>query len=279
MNNSLLKKAPYTRLQHQLREIIFGTETPAGKAFDVVLIWSILLSVLVVIIDSVHHIRSEYGSILYAIEWFFTILFTIEYILRLVSVKRPVGYVFSFFGLVDLLAILPTYVSIFVPGSQSLLTIRTLRLLRTFRVFKLTHYIHEAGVILTALRASRRKISVFLAAVVTIVVIIGSFMYVIEGEPNGFTDIPTSIYWAIVTLTTVGYGDVAPHTPIGKTLASFLMIIGYGIIAVPTGIVTVEMSQASQKVDRIRECPECRQAGHDANARFCKFCGALLTDS
>ncbi len=279
MNNSLSKKASYTRLRLQLREIIFGTETPAGKAFDVILIWSILLSVFVVILDSVHRVRSEYGSILYAIEWFFTILFTIEYILRLVSVKRPVGYAFSFFGLVDLLAILPTYVSIFVPGSQSLLTIRTLRLLRTFRVFKLTHYIHEAGVIMTALKASRRKISVFLAAVVTIVVIIGSFMYVIEGEPNGFTDIPTSIYWAIVTLTTVGYGDVAPHTPIGKTMASFLMIIGYGIIAVPTGIVTVEMSQAAQKNIHVRECPECHLTGHDSNARFCKFCGALLTDS
>jgi voltage-gated potassium channel len=279
MNNSLLKKAPYTRLRHQLRVIIFGTDTSAGKAFDVVLIWSIILSVSIVILESVHGIRNEYGSFLYAIEWFFTILFTVEYILRLVSVKRPLGYVFSFFGLVDLLAILPTYVSIFVPGSQSLLTIRTLRLLRTFRVFKLTHYIHEASVIMTALKASRRKISVFLAAVVTIVVIIGSFMYVIEGEPYGFTDIPTSIYWAIVTLTTVGYGDVAPHTPIGKTVASFLMIIGYGIIAVPTGIVTVEMSQAAKKAVPERKCPECNSTGHDANARFCKFCGALLTGS
>lgn len=270
-------KRSYDQLRSRLREIIFGTDTPAGKTFDVVLIWSIILSVSIVILESVHCIRNEYGSFLYAIEWFFTILFTVEYILRLVSVKRPLGYAFSFFGIVDLLAILPTYVSIFVPGSQSLLTIRTLRLLRTFRVFKLTHYIHEAGVIMTALRASRRKISVFLAAVITIVVIIGSFMYVIEGEPNGFTDIPTSIYWAIVTLTTVGYGDVAPHTPIGKTVASFLMIIGYGIIAVPTGIVTVEMSQASQKAAHVRECPECHLTGHDSNARFCKFCGATLT--
>ncbi|MBC2715126.1 MAG: ion transporter [Desulfobacteraceae bacterium] len=267
---------PYKNWRSRLYEIIFGTVTPAGKAFDVVLIWSILFSVVIVILESVHSIRSVYGDILYGIEWFFTILFTIEYILRLISVKRPLGYATSFFGLVDLLAILPTYLSIFIPGSQSLLTIRTLRLLRIFRVFKLTHYTREARVIMSALRASGRKISVFISAVLTIVVIIGSVMYVIEGEKNGFVDIPTSIYWAIVTLTTVGYGDLSPHTPLGKALASCLMIMGYGIIAVPTGIVTVELSQTTKKESDMRKCPGCSIKGHAADAEFCRSCGKKL---
>ncbi|MCD6585311.1 MAG: ion transporter [Desulfobacteraceae bacterium] len=259
-----------------LYEIIFGTVTPAGKAFDVALIWSIIFSVAIVIIESVHSIRDAYGGILYGIEWFFTILFTIEYILRLISVKRPVNYATSFFGIVDLLAIFPTYLSIFVPGSQSLLTIRALRLLRIFRVFKLTHFTREARTIMAALRASGRKIGVFISAVLAIVVITGSVMYVIEGEKNGFVDIPTSIYWAIVTLTTVGYGDISPHTPMGKTLASFLMIIGYGIIAVPTGIVTVELSQATKKTPNIRKCPACSTSDHASDAKFCRECGKKL---
>ena len=259
-----------------LYEIIFGTVTPAGKAFDVALIWSIIFSVAIVIIESVHSIRDAYGDILYGIEWFFTILFTIEYILRLISVKRPVNYATSFFGIVDLLAILPTYLSIFVPGSQSLLTIRALRLLRIFRVFKLTHFTREARTIMAALRASGRKIGVFISAVLAIVVITGSVMYVIEGEKNGFVDIPTSIYWAIVTLTTVGYGDISPHTPMGKALASFLMIIGYGIIAVPTGIVTVELSQATKKTSDIRKCPACNTSDHASDAKFCRECGKKL---
>jgi len=260
----------------RLYEVIFGTDTPAGKAFDVILIWSILISVACVILESVHAIRDAYGSILYGIEWFFTILFTIEYVLRLVSVKRPGIYATSFFGLVDLLAILPTYLSIFVPGSQSLLTIRTLRLLRVFRVFKLTHFTREAWVLTSALRASGRKIGVFIFAVLVIVVICGSAMYVLEGEKSGFNDIPTSIYWAIVTLTTVGYGDISPHTPLGKVLASFLMIMGYGIIAVPTGIVSVELSQSTNKAAARRVCAGCGLAGHTADARYCRHCGAEL---
>lgn len=262
--------------RHRLHEIIFEADTPVGKAFDVVLIWSIILSVAAVILESVKSIQSAYGGILYAFEWFFTLLFTIEYILRLISVKRPVGYATSFFGIVDLLAVIPTYLSILIPGSQSLLTIRIVRLLRVFRVFKLTAYLSEARVITSALRASRRKISVFLLAVVTIVVIIGSFMYLIEGEQNGFSDIPTSIYWAIVTLTTVGYGDLSPQTPFGKALASIVMVMGYGIIAVPTGIVTVEFSHAARKSVSTQACPTCGADGHDMDATHCKYCGAHL---
>lgn len=271
-----LEQQSYGKWRSRLYEIIFGTDTPAGKAFDVVLIWSILFSIVIVIFESVQSIRRVYGDILYGIEWFFTVLFTIEYILRLISVKRRLGYIFSFFGLVDLLSILPTYLSIFVPGSQSLLTIRILRLLRVFRVFKLTHYTREARVIMTALRASGRKIGVFISAVLAIVVIVGSIMYVLEGEKNGFADIPTSIYWAIVTLTTVGYGDLSPQTPFGKALASFLMIMGYGIIAVPTGIVTVELSQSAKNDEAMRTCPECNISGHAADAEFCRACGEKL---
>lgn len=267
----------YRNWRSHLYEIIFGTDTPAGKTFDVVLIWSIIFSIVIVILESVHSIRSVYGGILYGLEWFFTILFTIEYLLRLISVRRRLGYVTSFFGVVDLLSILPTYLSIFFPGSQSLLTIRTLRLLRIFRVFKLTHYTREARIIMGALRASGRKIGVFISAVLVIVVIIGSVMYVIEGEKNGFVDIPTSIYWAIVTLTTVGYGDLSPQTPFGKALASCLMIMGYGIIAVPTGIVTVGLTQSTQDATSARECPGCSSRGHASDAGFCRCCGEKLS--
>ncbi len=261
----------------RLHEVIFEADTPVGKLFDVILIWSILLSVAVVLLDSVAGIRARYGTILYAVEWAFTILFTIEYLLRLISIRRPLRYATSFFGLVDLLAILPTYASLFIPGSQYLLTIRVLRLLRIFRVFKLAAYLNEAQVITTALRASRRKISVFLFAVLIIVTIIGSAMYVVEGEEHGFVDIPTSIYWSIVTLTTVGYGDISPQTALGKILASIIMIIGYAIIAVPTGIVTAELTQMTKK-DHIttQACPACGLEGHDRDATYCKYCGAHL---
>jgi voltage-gated potassium channel len=262
--------------RHRLHEIIFEADTPAGKAFDVILIWCIVLSVAAVILESVANIRNAYGTILYAIEWFFTLLFTLEYVLRIISVTRPTKYVTSFFGVVDLLAVIPTYVSIFIPGSQYLLSIRVLRLLRVFRVFKLSTYLSEAQIIMNALRASRRKISVFLFAVIMIVVIIGSSMYVIEGEKNGFVNIPTSIYWSIVTLTTVGYGDLSPKTPIGKALASLIMIMGYGLIAVPTGIVTAELSQTGRKEVSTQACPSCGGEGHDPDAAHCKYCGALL---
>ena len=261
--------------RQKVYEIVFEAETPAGRVFDITLISLILLSVLAVFLESVRGIREVFGPELYAAEWAFTILFTIEYFLRLISVKRPLRYVFSFYGLVDLLAILPTYISLFVPGTQYLLVIRILRLLRIFRVLKLTSYITEGRVISTALRASRQKIIVFLVAIVTIVTVVGALMYVVEGEEHGFTDIPTSIYWAIVTLTTVGYGDLSPKTGLGKLLASVVMIMGYGIIAVPTGIVTGELIRASKSLST-HVCPECHAEPHDIDAVHCKYCGAKL---
>lgn len=255
--------------------IIFGTDTPAGKFFDEVLIVSILLSVIVVMLDSVSSINTSHGDLLYSLEWFFTILFTIEYFLRVFSVRRVIPYTTSFFGIIDLLAILPTYISLLLPGSQFLIVIRVLRLLRIFRVLKLIKYLNEADLLVRALRASKRKIIVFLFAVLNLVVILGSMMYVLEEGTHGFTSIPQSIYWAIITLTTVGYGDIVPTTTIGKTLASVIMILGYAIIAVPTGIVTVAISNEGRK-SATTPCPECGKTGHDVDAIFCKYCGAGL---
>jgi voltage-gated potassium channel len=277
-HSSLKKDKPAPRWRRLLHEVIFEAETPAGKAFDIALIWSIGLSILVVMLESVSSIRAQYGILLNRIEWFFTILFTVEYILRLVSVERPGRYATSFFGFVDILAILPTYLSLFIPGSQYLFTVRVLRLLRIFRVLKLIEYLREAAIITEALRASRRKIIVFLLAVLSLVIIVGSLMYIIEGADNGFSDIPTSIYWAIVTLTTVGYGDISPQTPLGKALASMVMIMGYAIIAVPTGIVTAEISRATQVINSVttQSCPNCSSEGHDTDAVYCKYCSAKL---
>lgn len=261
----------------RLHEIIFEADTRAGRLFDLTLIWLILLSVATVILESVRSVRAQYGDLLYTLEWVFTLLFTVEYVLRLTSVRHPLRYATSFFGVVDLLAIIPTYLSLFLPGSQYLLVIRILRLLRVFRLLKLSEYVAEADTLRLALRASRRKISVFISAVVLLVVIIGALMYVIEGEEHGFSSIPTSIYWAIVTLTTVGYGDLSPRTPFGQMLASVVMVLGYGIIAVPTGIVTVELAQAArQRRVTTQACPSCGAQGHDLDAVYCKYCGANL---
>lgn len=240
------------------------------------LIGLILLSVLAVMLESIRGVRERYGAELYAAEWTFTLLFTVEYALRLTSVRRPLRYATSFFGVVDLLAIIPSYLSLLVPGSHYLLVIRILRLLRIFRILKLAEHLTEADVLMRALRASRRKISVFLLTVLTMVVVIGTLLYVIEGEENGFTSIPVGIYWAVVTLTTVGYGDISPKTPAGQTLAAAVMIIGYGIIAVPTGIVTVEIAQAVRKPVSTQACPDCAAQGHDVDAIHCKYCGAQL---
>ena len=259
-----------------LHEIIFEADTKAGKWFDVILILCIILSVFIVMLDSVASIKKEYGEILNAVEWFFTILFTIEYLFRLISVGRPIRYATSFFGIVDLFAILPTYVSIILPGSRFLTVIRILRVMRIFRVLKLVQYLAEAKVLTQALHASRRKITVFLFAVFTLVVILGSLMYVIETEENGFTSIPRSIYWAIVTLTTVGYGDISPKTGLGQALAAVVMVIGYSIIAVPTGIITAEISRTKEKAVSTQSCPDCSAEGHDKDAIFCKHCGARL---
>ena len=257
-------------------EIIFEADTPLGKAFDVALICCILASVFVVMADSVSGLQARFGRTLFLLEWFFTIAFTIEYLLRLACIGRPGKYASSFFGIVDLLAILPTYVSLLAPGSQYLTVIRLLRLLRIFRVLKLAQYLGEASMLKEAVSASRRKITVFLFTVLVLVVILGSAMYVIEGESNGFSNIPVSIYWAIVTLTTVGYGDIAPGTPLGQALASVVMILGYAIIAVPTGIVSAELAKGPKPNISTQACPQCSAEGHDPDAVHCKYCGSRL---
>ncbi len=259
--------------------VIFGHGTPAGKAFDVVLIAAILASVAVVMVDSVQTAQSSYGTQLRALEWIFTILFTIEYVTRLWSVDHPRGYALSFFGLVDFFAVIPTYLSLFLPGGQVLVVIRILRVIRVFRVLKLAQYVGEAQVLIAALRAARYKITVFLISVVSIVVVVGSLMYLIEGAEAGFTSIPKGVYWGIVTLTTVGYGDIHPMTPFGQALAAMVMIMGYGIIAVPTGIVTVELAQQARTAPRATKTNRCSACGHreeDANASFCRYCGESL---
>lgn len=263
--------------RNTLHEIIFEADTKAGKTFDIVLIVSIFLSIITVMLDSVEWFNSRYANPIHIAEWCFTILFTIEYILRLISVRQPLRYTLSFFGIVDLLATIPTYLSLFLPQAQYLLVIRTLRVLRIFRVLKLTHYLGEAQFLLHALQASRRKVTVFLFAVLNIVIVVGALMYLIEGEQHGFSSIPHSIYWAIVTITTVGYGDVAPQTPAGQALASVLMILGYAIIAVPTGIVTNELAlEARRQTVSTQCCPECSAEGHDTDAVHCKYCGGTL---
>jgi len=258
--------------------VIFGHETMAGRTFDVLLIAAILASVIAVMLDSVQSWQSQYGSQLRILEWTFTALFTVEYGLRLWCVRQPRAYALSFFGLIDLLAILPTYVSLVIPGGQFLAVIRIMRIMRVFRVLKLVQYVGEASELATALRAARYKISIFLLAVISIVVVVGSLMYMVEGPASGFTSIPRSTYWAIVTLTTVGYGDITPVTPVGQALASLVMIMGYGIIAVPTGIVTAEMVGARRDVGgNARVCNSCEHVEPDQEARFCRRCGASLS--
>ncbi|MBN2269070.1 MAG: ion transporter [Sedimentisphaerales bacterium] len=261
-----------------LYEVIFEADTAAGKWFDIILILCIVLSVAVVMLDSVGSVNAEHGRLLKAAEWFFTILFTIEYILRLVCVRMAVRYAVSFFGIVDLLAILPAYISLLVPGRYLAVVrvVRVLRVLRIFRVLNMGQHAREAVLLKQALYASRRKIEVFLLAVLTLVVIIGSLMYVVEGGKNGFTSIPVSVYWAVVTLTTVGYGDISPTTAIGQFLAALVMILGYSIIVVPTGLVTVEISKASVERSSSQACPNCSAEGHDRDAEYCKACGSKL---
>jgi voltage-gated potassium channel len=267
-----------TTLRDRLYRVVFESDTRAGRTFDITLLIAILLSVSVILLDSVQSIRAQWAPVLTAFEWFFTLLFTAEYALRLFCSPNRGKYATSFFGVIDLLAILPTYVSLFLPGTHYLLVVRILRLLRIFRIFKLTHYLTEADVLMTALRSARPKITVFIWAVLTIVVIVGAAMYVVEGRERGFDNIPRSIYWAIVTLTTVGYGDMSPKTPLGQFLASVVMILGYGIIAVPTGIMSVEIGKASA-IKKLRlPCPNCTAAVLDPEAVFCARCGADLDD-
>jgi voltage-gated potassium channel len=265
------------RSRARLHEIIFEADTPAGRAFDLLLLLAIVVSVIVVMLESVASVRAHAGPALRALEWGFTVVFTIEYVLRLLTVRRPLRYAISAFGVIDLLAILPTYLSALVPGAQSLLVVRLLRLLRIFRVLKLAEYLRESRTLAQALRASRRKIEVFLLSVVTIVVVVGALMYVIEGERHGFTSIPLSMYWAVVTLTTVGYGDLAPATTLGRMLSVLLMLTGYGIIAVPTGIVTAELTRAAGAgVVSSQACPGCGLGAHEHDAVYCRRCGTKL---
>lgn len=270
------QNAPIAVWRHRLHEIIFEAETPAGKAFDIALLLVILMSIAAVMLESVTSIAEVYGAELRAAEWVFTVLFSIEYILRIIAVGRPSGYIFSFFGIVDLLSLLPTYLSVLIPGAQSLLLVRVLRLLRAFRVLKLTRFVHNADELSLALKASRHKIFVFVSTVLTIVVIVGAIMYLVETPEAGFTSIPMSVYWAVVTLTTVGYGEITPATALGRFLASGLMIIGYGVIAVPTGIVTAELTYLKQGAISTEACPQCSSEGHAAKAKHCKDCGAMM---
>lgn len=271
------KKYPLDGWRARLHEIIFEADTPAGKTFDVLLIITILLSVIAVMLDSVAGVRIRHGKLFYYAEWVFTILFTIEYFFRLICVARPWKYATSFFGVIDLLAVIPTYLSLLVAGTHYLLVVRVLRVLRVFRVLKLAQYVQESNVLMQVMRGSRRKITIFLSTIFTLVVIMGSFMYLIEGGANGFTSIPRSIYWAIVTITTVGYGDITPQTVLGQLIASFIMVLGYSIIAVPTGIVTAEFSQyyQMQKVST-QACPTCSSEGHSPNAKYCQDCGGKM---
>lgn len=260
----------------RLHTVIFEADTPAGKLFDLVLLVAIGVSVLAVSLESMAEVRARHGLALRVLEWVLTVLFTVEYVLRLMAVKRPLKYAGSFFGLVDLLALLPTYLSLFFTGAQSLVVVRALRLLRVFRVLKLTQFVGEARMLRAAMQASARKITVFIGTVLTVVLIAGTMMYLVEGADSGFTSIPRSVYWAIVTMTTVGYGDISPQTPLGQLLASVLMIMGYGIIAVPTGIVTVQLAEAQRLASNTQSCPSCGASGHANDAVHCKYCGHKL---
>lgn len=270
-------------VRSKTHRVIFLHDTYSGKVFDVVLILAILASVAVVMVESVQSIQAEHGALLRALEWMFTILFTVEYALRIWCVDRPSRYAWSFFGVVDLLAVLPSYLTLFVPGGQVFSVVRILRVIRVFRVLKLAQFVGEADLLFAALRAARFKITVFLISVISIVVVMGSIMYLVEGPEAGFTSIPEGVYWGIVTLTTVGYGDIAPLTPFGQTLAAMVMILGYGIIAVPTGIVTAELvhqgrMHGAYPGSRARLCGDCRRGEDDPEARFCRYCGTTLPD-
>lgn len=265
--------------KQKLHEIIYEADTREGKLFDVILLIAIIASIILVMLESVESFDKEYHTLLNIGEWIITILFSIEYILRIISIKKPLKYIFSFYGLIDLLSTIPKYLSFIIVGSHNLAALRALRLLRIFRILKLARYIGASNRLLVSLRASKAKISVFLFFVIILCVILGTVMYMIEGEENGFTSIPTSVYWAIVTLTTVGYGDIAPHTPLGQFIASIIMILGYGIIAIPTGIVTSEMTKnklISGTDTNTQSCPNCAKDKHKEKAIYCYDCGSVL---
>lgn len=267
--------------RRKLFTVIFESDTPAGKAFDVALLLAIIASVVVVMLDSVQSLGGRYQQLFGVLEWTFTLLFTVEYVARLLCVERPGRYARSFFGIVDLIAILPTYLALFFPALQVLMDIRLLRMLRVFRILKLTAYIREYSALGAALAASRRKILVFIGTVAIIVLLLGTVMYMVEGPGNGFTSIPIAVYWAITTMTTVGFGDIVPKTDLGRTIASFIMLLGWGILAVPTGIVTAEMTSRRVREDLSysRSCDACGTPGHGPQALYCQDCGAKLSES
>ena len=256
--------------------IIFGHDDAAGRRFDVLLIIAILGSIAVAVFDTVAQVHVRYGAIFYALEWFFTIAFTLEYVMRIVVVDRPWRYMRSFFGIVDVLAVLPTWISLFAAGSQYLLVVRALRILRIFRILKLTRYVGEADLLWLTLIRARRKVLIFFSTILTLVLIFGALMYLIEGPEDGFTSIPTSMYWAIVTMTTVGFGDITPKTTLGKMLTSLIILIGYSIIAVPTGIFTAELAAGMRAKRKLVPCTHCGQTDHESDARHCRVCGTEL---
>lgn len=263
-------------LRERVHTVIFGTDTRAGRLFDVILIWAILLSVAAVILESVEAIRKAVPGLLYTLEWFFTIVFTLEYAVRVWCSPRRLTYARSFFGIVDVLAFMPTWLALFFPPLHAFGVIRVFRLLRLFRVFKLLRYMHEASLLGLALRSAQPKITVFLITLGGIVISLGSLMYLVEGPASGFTSIPKSIYWAIITVTTVGYGDLVPLTVAGQTIASIAMIMGYAVIAVPTGIISAEWANVVRNQENLRACPVCHTPGHLREARFCRDCGGFL---
>lgn len=265
-------------LRERIYTVIFGTDTPAGKLFDVVLIYTILLSVAVLMLDSIAVVNERYTFYLTVMEWTFTVLFTLEYAARIYSSPNRWQYIKSPYGIVDLLSILPSYFSLYFSDVTYLLIIRLLRVLRIFRVFKLINYLNEANVLVRALFHSRRKISVFFFVVIVLATIFGSIMYVVEGPANGFTSIPRSVYWTIVTITTVGYGDITPQTPLGQVVASLAMLTGYSIIAVPTGILTAELTREMRRDELLIKCPNCGKKGHEQVADYCSRCGSKLNN-
>jgi len=272
----LIHKTTYWK--SKIHEIIYEADTKAGKRFDLILIFIILLSIILVMLESVDSIDVEYHTLLDTAEWVVTILFTIEYILRIISIKKPWHYIFSFYGIIDFLATIPKYLSIIFGAGHMLVALRALRLLRVFRILKLARYLGASNKLIQALKASKAKILVFLFAVIVLTIILGTIMYLVEGAENGFDNIPKSMYWAIVTLTTVGYGDIAPHTPLGQFIASIVMILGYGIIAVPTGIVTSEMTKQETINTNTQSCPRCSTESHFDHADYCYNCGEKLNN-
>ncbi|QXP73633.1 ion transporter [Tenacibaculum sp. HL-MS23] len=259
----------------KLHDVIYGTDTPAGKLFDIVLLFAILISILLVMLESIESFDNKYHDFLNTAEWVITFLFTIEYFARIISIKKPSKYIFSFYGVVDFLSTIPKYLSLFLIGSHSLVALRAFRLLRIFRILKVSRYVGESNQLIKSLNASKAKIGVFLYFVLIVCIILGAVMYFIEGAENGFTSIPRSIYWSIVTLTTVGYGDIAPQTALGQLIASITVIIGYAIIAIPTGIVSSEMAR-KQALSDSKKCPDCSTTGHKDDAEFCYNCGTKL---